>query len=92
MFDIVIFPLCNCCTSTDISKEKNALACNGYHRLDNNVRVERHDYPRTVCSVSQHYNIYIQRVGLEQKVPHHIKIHFVLAMIYLNICSFAVKQ
>ena len=33
-------------------------------------REERHVYPRTVVSVSEHYATPTQRVGLEQRGPH----------------------
>ena len=81
MFDIVVFLYVTFAPQQIYPNKKPHWRCNGYHRIDNNVRVERHEYPRPVCSVSQHYKKYIQRVGLEQKGHHHIKINFVLAMI-----------
>ena len=60
-----------CCFSANhralCSNSKDWLA-----RNENKVSEwKRHVYPRTVVSVSQHYENPTQRVGLEQSGPHH---------------------
>ena len=40
-------------------------------RNQDNVRVGRHVYPRTVDSVSKHYKNPTKRVGLVPGTPHH---------------------